>query len=294
MMMAFKRLFTAALIAMASTGLVHCDALTLSLNSQPDEVLFLRAQNAQQLARWDVAAITYQTLLNAYPGSEYAGRAEYALAQAAGSVVSLDDVVSSMDRASQKFRSAQADFRWDQFESAVSEHDIQSGTIFFQRSNGRLEMMAHVTNPKNAEKYALYNGETVKLFDVAPNRVTEYATGKNKETFETFLVLGFGGSGQELKKSFDVTMEAMENVNGVNAARLLLVPKSEKVRNVFDKIYLWINPATGISVQQKLMEPQTGNYRLAVYSSIQMNRPLPKDAFKLPTNNKTQTVRPQG
>jgi outer membrane lipoprotein-sorting protein len=213
---------------------------------------------------------------------------------ASANVASLDSVLASMDRASQRFKTAQANFKWDQFESAVSEHDLQSGTIYFQRSGSRLQMMAHVTDPKNAEKYALYDGNTVRLFDVAPNRVTEYGTGKNKETFETFLVLGFGGSGQDLKKSFTVTMDGMEMVDGVNAARLLLIPKSERVRNVFDKIYLWINPATGISVRQKLIEPQTGNYRDAYYTNIQINRPLPKDAFKLPTNSKTQTVRPQG
>lgn len=211
-----------------------------------------------------------------------------------GGAASLESVLASMDRASQQFKSAQADFKWDQFESAVNVHDNQGGTIYFQRNGAKLEMMAHVTDPKAAEKYALYDGTTVRLFDVAPNRVTIYDTGKNKDTFETFLVLGFGGSGQDLKKSFSVTMEGMENVNGVNAARLLLVPKSDKVKNVFDKIYLWINPATGISVRQKLIEPQTGNYRDAYYNKIQLNKPLPKDAFKLPTNGKTQTVRPQG
>lgn len=243
---------------------------------------------------WVGFAIAMCTIASAQPNPAKVMKALPSTSQSQAGSASLDSVLASMDKAAQQFRSAQADFRWDQFENAVSEHDIQSGTIFFQRNNGRLEMMAHVTDPKNAEKYALYDGAIVKLFDVAPNRVTEYATGKNKETFETFLVLGFGGSGQELKKSFDVTMEATENVSGVNAARLLLVPKSEKVRNVFDKIYLWINPATGISVQQKLMEPQTGNYRLAVYSNIQVNRSLPRGAFKLPTNGATQTVRPQG
>ncbi|HZU21465.1 MAG TPA: outer membrane lipoprotein-sorting protein [Terriglobales bacterium] len=217
-----------------------------------------------------------------------------AMAFAQNGGASLDSVLASMDKAAQQFRSAEADFKWDQFQSAVAEHDVQSGQIFFQRSNGRLEMMAHVTDPKNAEKYALYDGSTVRLFDAAANHVTEYATGKNKETFETFLVLGFGGSGQDLKKSFDVSMEAMEPVGGVNAARLLLVPKSQKVRNVFDKIYLWINPANGICVRQKLMEPQTGNYRDAFYTNIQLNKSLPKNAFKLPTNSKTQVVHPQG
>ena len=57
---------------------------------------------------------------------------------------------------------------------------------------------------------------------------------------------------------------------------------------------MWINPATGIAVREKFVEPQTGNYRDSFYTGIQINKSLPRDAFKLPTNNKTQTVRPQG
>ena len=212
----------------------------------------------------------------------------------ATNAASLDSVLVSMDRAAQQFRTAQANFKWNQFESAVNEVDTQSGTISFQRSGGRLQTMVHVTDPKNGEKYALYDGNTVRLFDVAPNRVTEYGTGKNKETVEAFLALGFGGSGQDLKRSYTVTMDGMESVDNVNAARLLLVPISEKARNIFDRIFLWINPANGIAVREKFMEPQTGNYRDCFYTHIQINQPLPKDAFRLPTNSKTQTVRPQG
>ena len=213
---------------------------------------------------------------------------------AQGGAPTLDSVLASMDNAAARFHTAQANFKWDQFESAVNERDIQSGTIFIQRSGGKLQMMAHVTDPANAEKYALYNGSTVQLFDVTPNRKTEYNAGNNKETFETFLVLGFGGGGHELQKSFEVKLDGTEAVDGVNTARLLLTPRSQKVRNVFERIYLWIDPGRGIALRQKFLEPQTGNYRDAVYTNIKLNAPLPGDAFKLPTNNKTQTVKPQG
>jgi hypothetical protein len=40
------------------------------------------------------------------------------------------------------------------------------------------------------------------------------------------------------------------------------------------------------------MEPQTGNYRDAYYTNVKLNDSLPKGAFKLPTNNKTQKISP--
>jgi outer membrane lipoprotein-sorting protein len=75
----------------------------------------------------------------------------------------------------------------------------------------------------------------------------------------------------------------------VNAAKLELVPKSERVRNVFAKIWLWIDPANGISVQQQFFEP-SGDYRLAKYSDLKLNQKIPDSAFKLKTSGDTTFV----
>ena len=105
------------------------------------------------------------------------------------------------------------------------------------------------------------------------DQVTQYSPGKNKADFESFLVLGFGGSGHDLAKSFDVNYAGMEQVQGVNAAKLELTPKSQRVKSMFSTITLWIDPARGVSVQQKFQEP-SGDYRLAKYSNIQMNQKI--------------------
>jgi len=102
-------------------------------------------------------------------------------------------------------------------------------------------------------------------------------------------VLGFGGSGRDLQKSFDVKYGGSENVGGVNAAKLELAPKSDRVKNIFAKIWLWIDPARGISVQQQFFEP-SGDYRLAKYSDIKLNQKVPDSAFKLRTSGDTQFV----
>ena len=77
--------------------------------------------------------------------------------------------------------------------------------------------------------------------------MTEYNPGKNKADFESFLVLGFGGSGHDLTKSYDVEYAGIEQVQGVNAAKLVLTPKSQRVRNMFQTITLWIDPARGVT-----------------------------------------------
>ena len=79
----------------------------------------------------------------------------------------------------------------------------------------------------------------------------------------------------------------------MDTAKLELVPKSQKVKNTFDHIWLWIDPSRGVSVQQQLFAP-SGDYRLAKYSDIQLNQKIPDAAFKLKTTGKTKIVSPQG
>jgi outer membrane lipoprotein-sorting protein len=215
----------------------------------------------------------------------------FLLASVALHAQNLEAILSSMDRAAADFRSAQTDFVWDQYQKVVDEHDIQKGTMYFRRQGGEVQMAADVSSP--AKKYVVFSGGVVSVYVPGAEQVTQYNAGKNKADFETFLVLGFGGSGHDLQSTFDVKYAGMEQVQGVNAGKLELTPKSQKVRNMFATITLWIDPARGVSVQQKLLEP-SGDYRLAVYTNIQLNKKLNDSVFKLKTTSKTKFVRPNG
>jgi len=106
-------------------------------------------------------------------------------------------------------------------------------------------------------------------------------------------VLGFGGSGEDLIKSFDVSYVGEETVSGIATAKLQLIPKSEKFRNNVSKILLWIDLSRGISVQQQFFQGQ-GDYRLAKYSAVQLKAKIGNDVFQLKTTKKTQFVSPRG
>ena len=148
-----------------------------------------------------------------------------------------------MDKAAASFRSAQCDFVWDQYQRVVDDHDYQKGTMYFRRQGNDVQMAADITSP--AKKYVLFTGDLVSLYEPSIDQVTQYNPGKNKADFESFLVLGFGGSGHDLEKSFDVNFAGMEQVQGVNAAKLELTPKSQRVKSMFQTITLWIDPARG-------------------------------------------------
>ena len=205
----------------------------------------------------------------------------------------LSRAVAQMDRTAANFHSTQANFVWTQYTKVVEDvTDTQKGIVYFRRSGNQVEMAAEVSDPP-PPKYVLFVGSKVQVYQTKIDQVTQYDTGKDRAAFECFLVLGFGGSGQDMLKSFEVTYVGSEKIADVDTVKLDLVPKSEKARNTFNHIWLWIDPARGVSVRQQLFEPG-GDYRLADYSDIRLNEKIPDSVFKLKTTSKTKFLSPKG
>jgi outer membrane lipoprotein-sorting protein len=217
------------------------------------------------------------------------------------SAATLESVLKTMDAAAAKFNTTQANFEWDRYERVINEvDDVQLGTIYYRRTGKDVEMKADIKTAgasrdkmKPEPQFVLFSQGKVQSYLPKADQVTVYDVGKSRSEVEAYLVLGFGGSGQDLVKAFDVTYQGPEAVDGISAGKLQLIPKSERVRNTFAKILLWIDLDRGISVQQQFFEPD-GNYKLAKYSSIHVNEKIPDEVFHLKTTGKTQTISPRG
>jgi outer membrane lipoprotein-sorting protein len=206
--------------------------------------------------------------------------------------VTLESVLETMDRTATNFQTAQADFVWDQYQKVVDETDTQKGTVYYRRSGQEIEMMADIKEPDR--KFVLYKDGKLQVYQPRIEQVIEYSTGANHSEIEGYLVLGIGGSGQDLKKSFDVSFQGEETIDNIRTAKLQLIPKSEKVRNnYFSEAFLWIDLSRGVSIQQKFMQSQ-GDYRVAKYSAVNLHAKIGNDVFRLKTTNKTKFVSPRG
>ncbi len=213
-------------------------------------------------------------------------------ASAQANSAALEKVLTQMDAAAKDFHSLEASFVWDQYTKVVEETESSKGKIYFRREGGRqMTMAADIVEP--SPKYVVFSDGEVKMLNPKIDQVTLYKAGKNRAEVESFLVLGFGGSGHDLTKSYDVKYLGAEKVLGVETEKLELLPKSEKMRGRFSKIILWIDLKQGISVQQQLFQP-AGDFRLAKYSEVHLNQKLPEGVFKLKTTAKTQYLSPQG
>jgi outer membrane lipoprotein-sorting protein len=202
----------------------------------------------------------------------------------------LESLLSQMDTAAASFKSAQAKLESDQYQKVVNEMDTQKGTVYFRRANKNLQMALDITEPE--KKYVLMQEGKIQFYQPNIEQVTVYSIGKSRSDVEGMMALGFGGRGHDLLKTFQVKLAGSEVVDGVSTSKLELVPKGDKLRNMFSVITLWIDAARGVSLKQEFTEP-SGDYRIARYSDIRLNQKLSDDVFKLKTTSRTKIITPQ-
>ena len=196
----------------------------------------------------------------------------------------LDAVLRQMDAANLKFQSAEADFRWDLYELVVKETTTQTGTIYFKKQGTTTLMGARVVSP--SIKIIEFRSGVVRLFEPGTDHLTIINATKNKAQFESFLTVGFGGSGTDLVKSWTISDLGDETIDGVNTAKLDLVAKDPAVRNNCTHMTIWVDPVRGVQLKQSLYMP-SGDYRTAVYANIKYNQKVDEKPYQININKKT-------
>lgn len=202
----------------------------------------------------------------------------------------LETVLRQMDAASEKFQTAEADFRWDLYERVVQQTTTQNGSIYFVRdkATGTVQMGAKIDPPQ--AKVLEYRKGVLRVFDPGADHLTELSAGANQAQYESFLTLGFGGSGRDLEKAWQIKDDGAETMNdgaaAVKVEKLELVAKDPNVRNTVSKVVLWVDPERGVSLKQQFVTP-SDDTRTAVYSHIRYNAKLDTGRFAIKTDKKT-------
>jgi outer membrane lipoprotein-sorting protein len=196
----------------------------------------------------------------------------------------LDEVLREMDAASVKFKSAEADFRWDLFERVVKQTTSQSGSIYFLKEGANTQMGARIDLP--APKFLEFRDGTLRIFDPGPDHLMTISSKQNEAQVEAFLTLGFGGSGRDLAKAWTISDLGTEPVDGVETAKMDLVPKDPSVRDNCTHIIIWVDASRGISLKQEFFMPSEDT-RTSYYSNIRLNQKVDEKKYAIKTDSKT-------
>jgi outer membrane lipoprotein-sorting protein len=204
----------------------------------------------------------------------------------------LEKVLARLDASAAKFKSAQADIVWDNVQTQpIEDDDKQVGNVFFERKDGQVQMAVHLKtdNGKPVQKDIVYAGGVGKLYEARLKQLQVFKVGDKRSQLDTFLTLGFGGSGKDLQKAWTISYAGTESVGGVSAAKLQLVPRDASLAQTAPKVVLWVDLEKGVAVKQQRYDP-AGNYVIFSYNNIKLNGSIPAGTFELKTPSGTQVV----
>jgi len=200
----------------------------------------------------------------------------------------LESVLKQLDQESKSFRSLTANIERIKVTVVVNDRSVESGRIFIRRDD---KMRIELTEPD--PRTILRRGDDLYLYNPKLKRVEEYNIGKHRAEAEQFLLLGFGTSGDDLKKNYLVTLLGEQLLDKKTTLLLELTPKSDKVRSQISRIHLWIDTASWLPIQQKFFEVG-GDYFILHFTNIYRNPRIPDSQFRARWPKDVQKVKPQG
>lgn len=215
-----------------------------------------------------------------------------ALLSMAPAVVRADDlnsVLRKLDAAAARFHSTSADFKFDTVQTdPIPDTEVQTGKVYYERKGNTFDMGIHLEtdNGQKVPKTVIVSGGVFKMYEALTDQVT---TSNRVSKYESYLELGFGASGNDLERKWNIKYLGSEILSGIHVDKLELVAKDPSVLKLFPKVTIWIDPERGVSLKQVFDEGE-GQSRTCTYSNIKVNGPLPGDAFTFKTDSKTQYI----
>ncbi len=199
----------------------------------------------------------------------------------------LEQVLAAMDKSGSSFRDMSASLTRVDFTAVIKDTTQETGAVKMQRAGSR-EVRLKIEFGEPDPRTVVFEKATAQIYYPKIQTLQIYNLGKQRSLIDQFLLLGFGSSGAELSRNYNLKAGGEEEVAGQAATRIELTPKSASALEYLKRAELWISP-NGYPVQQKFHRP-SGDYTLITYKDLKINANLPEDTFRLvlPKNVKTE------
>jgi outer membrane lipoprotein-sorting protein len=190
----------------------------------------------------------------------------------------LQATLDKLNASSKTFHSAQADFKKDLYNHFIRDTETQNGQVYFERQRDATQLGILLFGPTGKpERIAEYKNGTIRDYNPALKCYDSVHASPGK--IETFLTLGFGGSGDDLKKAWQIADLGPETIAGVKTEKLDLVPIDPGAKANVKHVTLWIDLDNDVSLQQ-IFYLTTGDTQTAHYSKPKLNEKLNTKPFE--------------
>lgn len=189
----------------------------------------------------------------------------------------LGQIFSRMNESAKHLKTLSANLEYTKVTVLVNDFSTESGKMYFRNAKSP-DILIDFEKP--AAKIILFRKDKAEIYQPKINQIQEYDLSQHASLVQQFLLLGFGTDSKEMQKVYDVKYLKEEQLGGDTTALLELTPRSEKLASQLSKIQLWISEESWLPVQQKFFEAG-GDYSIARYSSVKVNRYLPSSTFQI-------------
>jgi outer membrane lipoprotein-sorting protein len=189
----------------------------------------------------------------------------------------LAEILSRMGDARKRLRTLSAVLEYTKVTVLVNDKSTEQGQLFFHKSKTP-EIMIKFLNPE--PKTILFKKNRAQIYLPRINQLQEYNLEQHSGLVQEFFLLGFGTEVVDLRKSYDIKFLNEEDLDGDTTAVLELTPRKGSISAHITKVRLWISEESWLPVQQQFFEPG-GDYLLARYTGVKVNRRLPASTFEL-------------
>ncbi len=199
----------------------------------------------------------------------------------------LAEVLSRMDETANRLKTLSANLNYTKVTVLVDDKSTETGQIFFRKSKNP-QILINIQKPE--AKAILFKKNKAEIFYPKINQIQEYDLEDHSGILQQFLLLGFGTESGELKKTYELKLVGEEELDGDTTALLELTPRKQSIAAELSKIHLWISEESWLPVQQKFFQPG-GDYFIARYTAVKVNRWLPASTFQLPAPKDAKRVK---
>ncbi len=200
----------------------------------------------------------------------------------------LGAVQARMDKSAEAFTSLTARVKKTGYTAVIKDHSIETGTFLIKKIKpGDMRVRMEIEKPD--ERSVALSRKKYEVFLPKINTVQEYDLSQYGKLVDQFLLLGFGTPVRDITKSYDMVVTGTETIDGRQATRVELRPKTAGVKEHLKLVEVWIPLTDGNPIQQKFWQP-SGDYIQSTYTDVKVN-PLLKDAdvqLTLPKNVKRE------
>ena len=204
-----------------------------------------------------------------------------------GKHTDLTEILSQMNDASKRLKTLSTNLEYTKVTVLVNDKSTQSGQLFYRKGK-TTEICIDFQKPER--KMLLFKKNKGEIYLPKINQIQEYNLEQNSGLVQQFLLLGFGSDTGELKKAYNVKYLQEEDMEGDTTVQLELVPRKANVAAQVSKIQIWVSEESWLPTQQKFFEAG-GDYLIATYSGVKVNRLLPASTFELDAPNNAKRVK---